>query len=55
MNRRLNKLLFVDMKRIRGRFNREDDLNVSYNIEKKDYDKILKNLADEGGDLKKNI
>ena len=53
MNRRLNKLLFVDMKRIRGRFNREDDLNVSYHIEKKDYDKILKNLADEGGDLKK--
>ena len=40
MNRRLNKLLFVDMKRIRGRLNREDDLNVSYHAEKKDYDKI---------------
>ena len=53
MNRRLNKLLFVDMKRIRGRFNRKDDLNVSYHIEKRDYDKILKNFADEQEDLKK--
>ena len=47
MNRRLNNLLFVDAKKIRGRLNRNDDLDVSYVAEKRDYEKILEHLPDE--------
>ena len=52
MNRRLNKLLFVDTKKIRGRF-RKDDLNVSSVATYKNYDKLLKNKEEELEIIKK--
>ena len=55
MNRKLNKLLFVDSKKIRGRFNRDDNLNVSYEAEKKNYDKYLKHPLEEKEDYKNRI
>ena len=52
MNRKLNKLLFVDAKKIRGRFNKEEDLNVSHVEEYKNYDKILKYKAVDNEEFK---
>ena len=52
MNKKLNKLLFVDVKKIRGRFNKEDDLNISHIIEFKNYDKILKHKQVENEEFK---
>ena len=52
MNRKLNKLLFVDTKKIRGRFNKDEELNVSYVAEKKNYDKYLKHINEEEENFK---
>ena len=53
MNKRLNKLLFVDMKKIRGRFKNDEDLDVSYVAEKRNYDKFLNNLPADEDELKR--
>ena len=48
MNEKLNDLLFIDTKKIRGRFTKKgDDLNVSSDIKKRNYDKCLNSLKDE--------
>ena len=54
MNRKLNNLLFVDMKKIRGRF-KNDDVNVSYVAEKRNYDKYVNHLRVEDDESKKKI
>jgi len=54
MNEKLNDLLFIDTKKIRGRFNKkDDDLNVSSDIKRKNYDKYLNSLTDEAEAPKK--
>ena len=52
MNRKLNNLLFVDMKKIRGRFNKDNDLNISHVTEIRNYDKLLKFKAEENEEYK---
>ena len=48
MNEKLNDLLFIDTKKIRGRFTKKgDDLNVSSDIKKRNYDKCLNSIKDE--------
>ena len=42
----------VDTKKIRGRFNKDEELNVSYVAEKKNYDKYLKHINEEEENFK---
>ena len=53
MNQKLNDLLFVDAKKIRGRFNKNHDLDVSHVASKKNYDKFLEHSDDEKESTKK--
>ena len=53
MNQKLNDLLFIDTKKIRGRLKKDDDLNVSSDIKKRNYDKCLNSFAVEGEAPKK--
>ena len=47
MNKKLNDLLFVDAKKIRGRIYKNHDLNVSHVASEKNYDKFLENSENE--------
>ena len=47
MNQKLNDLLFVDAKKIRGRYNKSHDLDVSHVASEKNYDKFLEHSDDD--------
>ena len=53
MNKKLNELLFVDTKKIRGRYNKNHDLDVSHVASERNYDKFLEHTDEEQESSKK--